>query len=114
MFRQITAIIYPFILIVWSSLLEGAQNRWLAFGDIRGHIESCGCDPLTDLGGLNRLEYFLQLETKVNQPFLLFNLGNNLTTKTTANWRDQFISEFIASLQPTVSLVNVLELRRVD
>ena len=114
MFRQISAIIYPFLLIVWSSLLEGAQNRWLAFGDIRGHIESCGCDPLTDLGGLNRLEYFLQLEGKVNQPFLLFNLGNNLTTKTTANWRDQFISEFIASLQPTVSLVNLLELRRIS
>ena len=113
MFRQITAIIYPFLLIVWPALTKASQNRWLAIGDIRGHIESCGCDPLTDLGGLNRLEYFLQLETKVNQPFLLFNLGNNLTTKTTANWRDQFIMEFIASMQPTASLVNVLELRRV-
>lgn len=113
MFRQITAIVYPFLFLMsWSASAGVAPSRWLAFGDIRGHIESCGCDPLTDLGGLNRLEYFLQLEGKINRPFLLFNLGNNLTTQTTANWRDRFIMEFIASLQPTGSLVNVLEIRR--
>lgn len=114
MFRQITTIIYPFLIIVWPSLMKAAPSRWLAFGDIRGHIESCGCDPLTDLGGLNRLEHFLHLEGKVNQPFLLFNLGNNLTTSATPNWRDRFIMEFIASLQPTASLVNILELRRAE
>lgn len=114
MFRQITTIVYSFLMIIWPSLVNATQKKWLAFGDIRGHIESCGCDPLTDLGGLNRLEYFLQLESKINQPFMLFNLGNNLTTSATPNWRDQFIIEFIANLQPTASLVNVLELRRAE
>lgn len=90
-----------------------AQPRWLAFGDLRGHVESCGCDPLTDLGGLNRLHYFLQLEKKANSPFLLFNLGNNLDSKP-HSLKNSTIIRLIDLLQPTASLLNVRELARLD
>lgn len=89
----------------------GAETKWLAFGDIRGHLESCGCDPLTDLGGLNRLAWFLELEKKVNSPFLLFNLGNNLTTD---DLKNKYILQFTDLVQPVASLLNVLEIKKID
>lgn len=83
------------------------QPRWLAFGDIRGHVESCGCDPATDLGGISRLHYFLTLEKQANFPFLLFNLGNNFAASTVKNTA---ISAMLAQLQMTAALLNEREL----
>ncbi len=37
-----------------SGLKSLDLNRWLAFGDFRGYVEPCGCNPATDLGGLKR------------------------------------------------------------
>ncbi len=90
-----------------------SPQGWLAFGDLRGHVESCGCDPRTDLGGLNRLHYFLQLEKNANSPFLLFNLGNNLNHPP-HHLKDSTIVQFIAQLQLTAALLNRHELTRLD
>ena len=40
---------------------------WVAYGDIRGHIEPCGCDPQTDLGGVLRLSNLLQKSVQTIQ-----------------------------------------------
>ena len=100
------------LLLGTNALASPSLPRWLAFGDLRGHVESCGCDPLTDLGGLNRLHYFLQLEGKTNSPFLLFNLGNNLNTPP-HKLKDRTILQFIDKLQPTAALLNERELTRL-
>ncbi|MDE3269636.1 MAG: cytochrome c family protein [Pseudomonadota bacterium] len=100
-----------FILIIYlistSSLAHSKQVRWLAFGDIRGHVESCGCDPATDLGGIGRLNYFLTLEAQANKPFLLFSLGNNLASETVKN---NAINAMLAKLDLTAALLNEREL----
>lgn len=103
----------PFLLVGTGALAKPASQAWLAFGDLRGHVESCGCDPRTDLGGLNRLHYFLQLEKRANSPFLLFNLGNNLNHPP-HHLKDDTIVQFIARLQPTAALLNRHELTRLD
>ena len=101
------------LLLGTSALAAPAPARWLAFGDLRGHVESCGCDPRTDLGGLNRLHYFLQLEKKANSPFLLFNLGNNLSAPPHVR-KDSTMVQFLAQLRPTAALLNRRELTRLD
>ena len=101
------------LLISTAALAVPSPQRWLAFGDLRGHVESCGCDPRTDLGGLNRLHYFLQLEKKANSPFLLFNLGNNFTHPPQQR-KDNTIVQFLAQLRPTAALLNRRELTRLD
>ncbi len=106
-------LLLPILLFGTDTSATPAAPRWLAFGDLRGHVESCGCDPRTDLGGLNRLHYFLQLEKKVNKPFLLFNLGNNLNTPPHP-LKDRTIVQFIAQLRPTAALLNRRELARLD
>jgi hypothetical protein len=80
---------------------------WLAFGDLRGHLAPCGCDPKTDLGGIGRLGSLLEQETP---PLLLFNLGNNLSGKTPLTLEDQFILKGLALLKPSVSLRNRREI----
>ena len=101
------------LLLGTSAIAAPPPPRWLAFGDLRGHVESCGCDPRTDLGGLNRLHYFLQLEKKQNSPFLLFNLGNNLNIPPHA-LQDSTIVQFLAHLRPAAALLNRRELARLD
>ena len=92
---------------ITTCLYANEQEKWLAFGDLRGHAESCGCDPATDLGGINRLHYFLTLESRINSPFLLFNLGNNLSTDKNKN---KAIMSLLALLPLTASLLNEREL----
>ncbi|MFN3075726.1 MAG: hypothetical protein ABT940_02370, partial [Alphaproteobacteria bacterium] len=51
------------VAICQSSMGKAAaldDDGWLAFGDLRGYIEPCGCDPSTDLGGLRRLAVLLR------------------------------------------------------
>jgi|GEM_PF-1982687 len=57
---------------------QGEDLSWLAFGDLRGYLEPCGCDPRTDLGGLRRLATFVQRERALARGTVVFNLGNNL------------------------------------
>jgi hypothetical protein len=57
-----------------------SQPSWLAFGDIRGNFEPCGCDPTTDLGGIDRLGAYIQIERQVNPDLpLVFSTGNNFS-----------------------------------
>ena len=61
-----------------SAPVLGAPG-WLAYGDLRGHVEPCGCDPATDLGGIRRLGAVIARERAMNADLGLFGLGNDVS-----------------------------------
>ena len=69
------------VYLLCSLSILAKEMSWLAYGDLRGHIESCGCDPKTDLGGLARLSLFLQRERSQFSDIIVFDLGNNFSLK---------------------------------
>lgn len=115
----------PFALFLGCCLLgtpvfaePASQLGWLAFGDLRGHLEPCGCDPKTDMGGVRRIAAVLKRERSLNPDLLLFDLGNNLPAKDAngnLNGVDAlnlpFIVGGIKALKPTASLFNQLEMQ---
>ena len=55
--------VWIFALAISSLDLQAQdQVKWVAFGDIRGNLETCGCDPKTDMGGMDRLITFVSRE----------------------------------------------------
>lgn len=83
----------------------------LAFGDIRGHIEPCGCDPRTDVGGVRRLSAAIGRYRNQTKGLTVLNLGN--IAKPNDNSPTALaISSVIANVKPDVSLVNTYEWKR--
>ncbi len=87
-----------------------AAPGWLAYGDLRGHLEPCGCDPQTDLGGIVRLRTLVGRERAAHPGMTLLSLGNNVPTKIGAqDVRLPFMIEAEVELKPTAVLFNELE-----
>lgn len=86
--------------------------EWLAFGDIRGHLEPCGCDPRSDLGSVQRLDAYLRRERMLHPNVLLFHLGNDYTPEKSdlAKRKNAAITDAMKLLAPTASLFNHNEL----
>jgi len=94
-----------------SSSNSLVKQGWLAFGDMRGYFEPCGCDPEADLGGIQRIATFIKRERAMYPNFYLFNLGNNLPVQMVRDYyKVPYIEEGLASLGLAASLVNELEL----
>ncbi len=94
-------------LLTLSSPLLGSPSdqgsAWLAFGDLRGYVAPCGCDPLTDLGGIRRLTRFVA-ETRKNEPgLLLFSLGENFPVKSEPG-KATAIQETLRTVKPDALL----------
>lgn len=89
--------------------------EWLAFGDLRGHLEPCGCDPKSDLGSVLRLDAYIKRERMLHPNLRLFDLGNNFINKTNdlAKRKDAAIAEALKVISPTASLLNVQEIARL-
>jgi hypothetical protein len=87
---------------------------WLAFGDLRGHIEPCGCDPATDLGGVRRLAAVVARERALKPQLQLLDLGNNVPPPKEPALKAPFIVGAEAAMAPTAALLNVLEMARWD
>ena len=94
--------------------LTFAAHGYLAYGDLRGHIEPCGCDPSTDLGGIKRLGGMIVRERAVHPSLLLFDLGNNLPLASESNLKIPFLLSAQAVLAPDAILFNDLEMQRFD
>ena len=78
----------------------------LAFGDLRGHLEPCGCDPRTDVGGLKRVASSL-LRYRTENPELIVLHSGNLFPKVIKDKAEAVgISRAIEMLTPDASLVN--------
>lgn len=84
-------------------------DTFLAFGDLRGYVEPCGCDPETDLGGLGRLYQYIYEQRQLIPEGLILDLGHNFAH----DWQDtktgqrkaQTIVAGLAALAPSASLV---------
>lgn len=91
-----------------------AAVGWLAYGDLRGHIEPCGCDPATDMGGIKRLVAVIGRERTLNGDLGVFALGNDVPPPGMHGVKAPFLLEADALVAPTAMLLNVLELRQLD
>lgn len=82
----------------------------LAFGDIRGHLEPCGCDPRTDVGGLRRVAAALTRYRSSHGDLLVLHSGNLFPKVIKDQTEASGISRAIEILIPDASLVNETEL----
>jgi hypothetical protein len=107
------AIIFSLVLLSSAYAQAASPLKWLAFGDLRGHLEPCGCDPSTDLGGMNRLESVIRREVlKHDSQVRVFHLGNaySLSPSEVAKAKNLAISSGLSLLNIDVSLLNKSEL----
>lgn len=90
-------------------------EAWLAFGDLRGHLEPCGCDPRSDLGSVQRLDAYLRRERMIHPYLQVFHLGNDFTNETNdlSKRKDNAIASAVKLLAPTASLLNHQEILRL-
>ncbi len=104
-------LIYLMVASPRSALYAG--DAWLAYGDIRGYIEPCGCDPKTDLGGVRRIAQIVQLERLNHKNLLVFDLGNVFVSSEKHNTENELKNKFllsaIAGIRPSAILFNHLE-----
>jgi len=83
---------------------------WLAFGDLRGFLVPCGCDPHTDMGGVKRLGTLLARERFVHPEMLIFHLGNAFSLQSKEARKNLYIRKALEAFRPTASLFNEGEL----
>ena len=71
--------VFLFMLAGMSSLVYGQTLPfpYIAFGDLRGHFEPCGCNPKTDMGGIERIGGYIDLERSRYKNLEVYSLGNN-------------------------------------
>lgn len=110
---MVTRIIVFSLLSILSSTGVALENTpWFAFGDLRGHFEPCGCDPATDLGGVPRLDAYLNRERSLHPEAKIFHLGNAYSSLLT-NQKEQknnSIRSALSVISPDASLLNRAEL----
>lgn len=112
----------PYLIVILSlsipNLLVAKPPRngepaWIGFGDLRGYIEPCGCNPETDLGGIVRIGQALESKRKLIKNPFVFHLGNLSTINSDPSnkqVRNQFLNRAMNDLQISASLINEAEL----
>jgi len=98
-------------LVGGTALAATPDWPWVAYGDLQGNIEPCGCDPASDLGGLRRIGSLLRIERSKSPELWVFDLGNDLAG---IGAEDRLVNDLIAksrvALGPTAALFNITEL----
>lgn len=97
-----------------QALASGEAVAWLAFGDLRGYVEPCGCDPQTDKGGIQRLYQAVQQERLARPGLWVFSLGNYPDPLHPDPAKDRAFEEFSELLRPTATLFNLLEAKSAN
>ena len=96
------------------SLLLQAQNKkkvpFLAYGNLYSQFEPCGCDPLTDMGGVRRLATLLAKVRKKKPHILTFDLGNNFKASQIKESETFHLKQALDLMKPDASLLNSVEL----
>ena len=102
-------------LVVSSLAAQPALSiDYLAYGELRGHLEPCGCSPTTDLGGIRRLAIVIGRERGIHPDLVAFDLGNDLPLKGEAALKTPFLLAAATQLSPGAVLMNHLELQRLS
>ena len=94
-----------------SSSEQPQSTGWLAYGDLRGHLRPCGCDPATDMGGVGRIYSQIERErTQSQSSVAVYDLGNNLPEDRSAElFKIKALLEATAAIEPTAILFNRTE-----
>lgn len=92
-----------------SSQIKRPVKSWLAFGDLRGYLETCGCDPATDMGGVARIAKLLGREKSANDDIQIFDLGNNFDLPPDHDIKAKFIGKALARMPVHAALWNRTE-----
>jgi hypothetical protein len=98
------------IAVIFVIGTEARALDFLAFGDIRGNLEPCGCDPATDLGGVARIKSAIDREKLSHDDLLVFSLGNNFPEIPEEQAKAHFLDKALNAIAPTASLFNELEI----
>src|SRR4051812_47741412 len=112
--RVLIALIFGMLCAPFANV-QGAGLEavgYLAFGDLRGHLEPCGCDPVTDLGGLRRLATLVQRERRADPTIGSFCTGNLLPSKDEGPLKTPFLLAGVAAVPVDACLFNTLEFQR--
>ena len=97
--------------VLSSAALEGSEAGILAFGDLRGHLEPCGCDPRTDVGGLKRVSAAVRRYRSQFKNIPIVNLGNGLKADKNDS-SSEAIDRVLQLISPDASLININEWER--
>ena len=109
---MVRCVFYILVVLVSEAGFAGAleERGWLAWGDLRGYVEPCGCDPTADLGGIQRQSRVLEKERALSKQLLLFNLGNNLPVATEDEaHKIPVLLTAVDRMRPDGALFNILE-----
>lgn len=99
--------------VVADNNKEITEIPWAAFGDVRGNLEPCGCDPRTDLGGIRRVANFLLKQKSLVPDLLVLGLGNNENPQFQDAVESKILLAMLSAVEPTATLYNNIELADV-
>lgn len=97
--------------LMTTPLFGNTKQPWLAFGDLRGDVSPCGCDPVTDLGGIRRLSRFIAATRKDHPATVVFSLGGNAPLDKKEAGKARAIQEALLLLKPEALLARGLEMK---
>jgi hypothetical protein len=79
------------------------------FGDLRGHVEPCGCDPRTDVGGVRRIGAALHRYRGLNSDLTVVGTGNFQEYGKDQSAAVKTLNPALEVIAPDVVLINQLE-----
>ena len=79
------------------------------FGDLRGHVEPCGCDPRTDVGGVRRIGAALHRYRGLNSDLTVVGTGNFQEYGKDQSAAVKTLNPALEVIAPDVVLLNQLE-----
>lgn len=98
---------------LWPAAATAAEGI-LAYGDLRGYVEPCGCDPETDLGGIGRLYQAVSEQRRFVPQGIVVDLGYNLASEPAVTAGDKAkeaaIFAGLAALKPEAALATPRDL----
>lgn len=117
LFRALTSVVILSV-VAHQQVVDAfsGPGLWVAVGDHRGHLEPCGCDPRSDLGGMLRLANFIEDQRRL-QPVTWVSLGNLLPVvegegSVEVGAAERAILQVVRSLTPVAVLLNRAEIDR--
>ncbi len=97
--------------LTFFPLNSAMAAKMLVFGDVRGHMEPCGCDPRTDVGGMRRVGAAVVRYRAMNPDMAFLFSGNLVDYSNMKSAPESILPDALVAINPDVSLLNTLEWR---
>jgi hypothetical protein len=102
------------ITVFFVALDALGASKLAVFGDLRGHVEPCGCDPRTDVGGVRRIGAALVRYRGINQDVIVVSTGNFQEYGKDQSSAAKTLNSALEIIAPDVVLFNQLEWSAVE